>query len=78
MLTLKALRLALLGAAVGSAAALAGTRYLESYLFELSPTDPATFLATTAAVIGTAAVAAWLPARRAARMDPATTLRSET
>jgi predicted permease len=78
MLTLKALRLALLGAAVGSAAALAGTRYLESYLFELSPTDPATFLATTAAVIGTAVGAAWLPARRAARMDPATILRTET
>jgi predicted permease len=78
MLTLKALRLALAGVTIGVIAAMAGARWLESYLFDLSPTDPATFVATVAIIVGTATTAAWLPARRAANVDPATTLRSES
>jgi predicted permease len=78
MLTMKALRLALAGVTIGVVAAMAGTRWLESYLFDLSPTDPVTFVTTIAIIVGTATTAAWLPARRAAKVDPAAPLRSES
>jgi putative ABC transport system permease protein len=78
MLTLKALWLALAGVTVGIAAALTGAGRLEDYLYDLSPTDPTTLVATVAIIVGTAMTAAWLPARRASRVDPAATLRSDT
>ena len=67
---------ALAGALVGLAAALALARSLEGLLFGVEPTDPLTLLGATAALLGTAAVACFLPARRATRVDPVETLRA--
>lgn len=50
---------------------------LQSLLFELSPLDPATYAAAAAMLLGICALAAWLPARRAASADPMRALRSE-
>jgi predicted permease len=67
----------LMGAALGLAGAVASTRLIESMLFGLTPHDPPTFLAATLALVGSALVAAWLPSRRAARIDPMSALRCE-
>ena len=73
----EALRLGAAGVALGLALALALTRALATLLFGVRPTDPATY-AGVAAVLGVLlAIAAYLPARRAARVDPMTALRSE-
>jgi predicted permease len=73
----QAVALAAAGVALGLAGALAGTRVLRSLLFEVSPTDPAVLGAVAALLIAIAALAAFAPARRAARVDPAEALRSE-
>jgi len=65
-----------IGLALGLAGAVAGGHALGSLLFEVRPADPLT-LATVAVVLGAAGlVAAWLPARRAMRVDPVTALRA--
>lgn len=66
----------LMGAVVGLAAALAATRTLRAFLFEVSAMDPATVAAVTALVIAVALMAALLPARRAMRLDPIAALRN--
>jgi putative ABC transport system permease protein len=71
------LLLALVGTALGLAGALLATRTLRSLLFELSPTDPATYAATAALLVGAATLASWVPARRAARLDPMRALRAD-
>src|SRR5688572_33385112 len=71
----EALTLAAVAVAIGTLAALALTRLLADLLFGVSPTDPATFAAVAVLVAGVAAAASWLPARRATRIDPATTIR---
>ncbi|HEY5061875.1 MAG TPA: ABC transporter permease, partial [Gemmatimonadaceae bacterium] len=69
--------LASVGGIVGLAGALGCTRVLQSFLFELSPTDPVTYC-TIAGVLGLAAIAAsWVPARRASSVDPVVALRAE-
>jgi len=68
---------ALGGAAVGLAFALAGSRLISSLLYDVSPRDPAVFTATTLALLVVAFAACWLPARRAARVDPLVALRAE-
>ena len=65
------------GALAGGALYLAGSRYLGSALYELSPTDPVTTAAAVGLLMAVALVAAYVPARRAARVDPAVTLRNE-
>ena len=65
------------GIALGIIAALALTRTIESLLFGVTPSDPLTFVIITALLLVTAVLAAWLPARRAARIDPLISLRSE-
>jgi putative ABC transport system permease protein len=65
------------GAVVGLAGALATTRLLKSLLFEVSPTDPVSLALVSGVLIAAAGAAAYLPARRATRVDPATVLRSD-
>jgi len=71
------LRLSLLGAALGIAAALPATRLLASLLYGVDRYDPLTFLAMPACLVAAAALAAWLPASRALRLDPVAALRHE-
>jgi putative ABC transport system permease protein len=73
----QAMLVALTGLAIGLAAALALAGRMRGLLFELSPTDPATFatIATILAVV--ALIAAWVPARRAASVEPMKALRTE-
>lgn len=73
----RALMPVMIGIALGTAGALALSRTMESLLYDIQSTDPITF-ATVAAGLGTiAVVSAWIPARRASRVDPIVTLRSE-
>ncbi len=65
----------LTGAAIGLAVAAAATRFLRSLLFAVEPTDPVTFAAVAVLLLAVAALAAWLPARRASRLDPLAVLR---
>jgi putative ABC transport system permease protein len=65
------------GIVVGLAASLALTGVLRSLLFGVSPTDPLVFTAITMLLVSTAAIATYVPARRAARLDPLEMLRSE-
>ena len=69
--------LALVGAALGIGAAAALTWRLQALLFETSPLDPAVFLGVSTILVGVCLLASWLPARRAARIDPMTALRVE-
>jgi hypothetical protein len=77
MVLRQGMRLAVWGCALGTAAALLGTRALRSMLFGISPTDPLTFVAVVALILAAAALASWLPARRASRLDPVSALRAE-
>jgi len=72
-----ALALACVGLAVGIIGALALTRLVESFLFGVSATDPMTFVAAAALLLLVTGVAAYLPARRAATVDPMAALRDE-
>jgi putative ABC transport system permease protein len=65
-----------LGCALGAAASLALSRFLAGLLFQVEPTDLATFAAVTAGLLAVSALAAWLPARRAAALDPVNALRA--
>jgi putative ABC transport system permease protein len=71
------LRLAAAGAAIGLAVAAAFGRLLRGLLYGVHPLDPETLLLSTLLLLGLAAVAAYVPARRAARLDPVTLLRTE-
>src|SRR5690606_1881986 len=70
-------RVALLGVVIGVLVALAVTRYMESLLFGVEPLDPASFAGMSAVLVAVALAASYLPARRAARVDPAVSLRAE-
>ena len=69
-------RLAAAGVVIGLAGALATARVMQSLLFDVSPTDPLTLGAVTALLLGVAVAAAWMPARRASRVDPVEALRA--
>jgi putative ABC transport system permease protein len=71
------LRTIAIGVAVGIAGSLALTRTVESLLFGVTPTDPLTFVAVTLLLVGAALLACYIPARRAARVDPIVALRYE-
>jgi predicted permease len=73
----EALRVVLIGAAIGLVAALAGSRLLASLLFGVRPVDPISFGGSSALLVAIGALAAYLPARRATRIDPANALRAE-
>jgi predicted permease len=70
-------RLAILGALLGVAAAVAGTRVLRGLLFEVQPMDPVAIGGAAVLLIGAAALAAYAPMRRAARADLVSVLRSQ-
>jgi ABC-type lipoprotein release transport system permease subunit len=69
--------LTLAGVAIGAPCALALTRLARSLLFGLGPRDPTTFGAAAVALLAAAALASFLPARRASKVDPMTSLRCE-
>jgi putative ABC transport system permease protein len=73
----QAARLAAAGVTLGLVTAFALTRVMQSLLFGVSPTDPATFAAVAGVLAAAAVLASYLPARRAARVDPLTALRYE-
>lgn len=65
------------GLAIGFAGALGLTRLMSSLLFGISPLDPLTFTAMPVVLAAAAMLASYLPARRAAAVDPVETLRAE-
>jgi predicted permease len=66
-----------IGVVLGLGAALALTRVLRTMLFNVSTTDPLTFILIALLLIGVTLLATWLPARRATRVDPVVVLREE-
>jgi putative ABC transport system permease protein len=72
-----ALLLAIVGIGIGLAGAFGLTRFLASFLFGVSPTDPATLVGVSAVILIVTIVASYVPARRAAAVDPVSVLRSE-
>jgi putative ABC transport system permease protein len=77
MVVREALGVVGVGLALGIGGALALTRVMTSLLYDISPTDPATFVGVTLALGAVAVLASYLPARRAARVDPIVALRSD-
>ena len=73
----QSLRWIIAGAAVGFAAGLTATRSLKSLLFQVEPNDPLILGGVTAVLIAVGILSAWLPARRAARLDPMVALRHD-
>ncbi|MEO8467816.1 MAG: ABC transporter permease [Gammaproteobacteria bacterium] len=71
------LLLASVGIAIGLVVALAVTRLMSSLLFGVAPTDPVAYLAALGVILAAAALASYLPARRAAAIDPVETLKAE-
>jgi putative ABC transport system permease protein len=74
---IEALRVVVAGAAVGLTGAVALALTLRSMLFHVSPADPVSLLGGAAALVGAGWLAAWIPARRATRIDPSSALRAE-
>jgi putative ABC transport system permease protein len=71
------LKLTLIGLVFGLAGALLLTRLVSSFLYGVTRTDPVTFVSVSVALAGVALLASYLPARRAARIDPMMALRYE-
>jgi putative ABC transport system permease protein len=77
MVTLQGMRMVLVGLVLGLGAAFALARLARSLLFGVAGHDPATFIVVCLALIGVGLLACYLPARRAARLDPVEALRVE-
>jgi len=73
----RALRIVVAGVIVGLAGAVGMTRVLQRFLFGVTPTDPIAFTIVTLLLMAVGLMAAWLPARRATRIDPCAALRAE-
>jgi len=69
--------MALAGLAIGLAAALATTKFVQSFLFQMKPNDPAALVAASAILLAAAMAAGYAPARRASKIDPWIALRDE-
>jgi len=72
-----ALRMVLVGMVIGIPLIIATSRYIRSYLFEIQPWDPISIVAAVLLLTGVSLVAVWIPARRAAKIDPMEALRYE-
>jgi predicted permease len=70
-------KLAVMGIVIGAAGALVVTRFIQAFLFGVSPSDPLTFIGISVILAGVATLASYLPARRAMKVDPNTALRYE-
>jgi putative ABC transport system permease protein len=77
LLLRQSIGLVAVGVVSGIAASLALTRFLSSMLFDVRPTDPATFVIVVFVLVAVAMFACWIPARRAMRVDPMVALRYE-
>jgi ABC-type antimicrobial peptide transport system permease subunit len=77
MMLRQGMRLLGVGLVIGFLASLAASRVLRSVLFEINPTDPLTYAGVALLLAAVALLACWIPARRASRVDPMITLRSE-
>jgi putative ABC transport system permease protein len=77
MMVMEGLKPAVAGMAIGLVAAASSTRVVRSLLFGITPTDPVTFLLAPPLLLALAALACYLPARRATRLDPTIALRAE-
>jgi ABC-type antimicrobial peptide transport system permease subunit len=75
MVLRQGMRQVAIGLALGLAAAFVLTRLWSSLLYEVSPTDPPTFLIVAVMLLGVAAIACLIPARRATAVDPMVALR---
>jgi len=71
------LKLAAIGVVLGIGAALALARVIESMLFEVEPFDAVSYATVVAVLLAVAALACYVPARRAMRVDPLVALRAE-
>ena len=69
--------LASIGVALGLVAAAGLTRFLSSFLFEISPVDPLTYCIVSAGLLAAAAAASYIPAHRASAVDPINALRAD-
>jgi len=70
-------KLGAIGLVVGAGVAISAARWVKPLLFRESPGDPLVFVLVTAALLGVTVLASWIPARRAARVDPQVALRTE-
>jgi putative ABC transport system permease protein len=77
MILREGMRVTAIGVAIGLVLSTAATRLLVRYLFGVSPLDALTFVVMSAMFVGIAALASYLPARRAASLSPMLTLRDE-
>jgi putative ABC transport system permease protein len=73
----RGVRLVLWGSLIGAVLAAMSTQVLKGLLFGVAPMDPVTFVGVTLLLGATALIAGWVPAWRAARLDPMVTLRCE-
>jgi putative ABC transport system permease protein len=77
MITVQGVRLAAIGIAVGAVGAAGLTQGLRSILFNVSATDPVSYVGVAVFLTVVAIAASWLPARRATHVDPIVALRTE-
>jgi len=71
------MKLAVIGVAAGIAGAIALARFIQTLLFEIPPSDPVSYAATAVLLLAIAALACYVPARRAMRVDPMIALQAE-